>query len=778
MLSPQPIQELPVSQLHLSKKLCDSLIKSGIATVGQLLSIRDPHLQSSEGINHDSLRQIKKVKDALGASLCLAGEIDWLKYLEAQEITLIPTWYEFGTPPSRIIECFTRIIKEIIKEESKDWERSWTIIQRRFALENTDKLSLEDLGHIFDLTRERVRQIEAKMLAALKTVLVDKDYSGKSYHIHPEITLTLDGLISIVMSQAHQTVLESELINRVEKGFDLEFDEFRQNFNLLFSLLGITRIEFDDANLESILGFLDSIHRKEVEGAVKSLDEILTENSPQSKNELDILLAINKKLHKTKRLSLPQVRSYMGLCSSIERRLDDSVWGKFECLNGRSNQIERLLLEDGKPMNISEITREINCRLVPLGQRQIQERRVQGQLCSDDRFVPIGKSGYWGLQTWEHLDTGSIVEVMEEFFLIRNKPATVDEVYSYVSERRPVSKKSIILYLGSNELGKNKFAKIDRTSWGLASWSEAANTVTWNPDQVAEFVASIFKGKRVKELDYKIIKQALIEKANVTNREAQGLLGINPVIKTRRDLETNKLYAMFQSDYADKPIKAGTKDSRKSLTLREQVDETVRGILEAAPNRQVSLAELVKRVLRKYNCPKHTAYQYISKLDYVERFDVAGAGVKMCKIKEISSELVFPKVQEICSHDLRSNVERALLYLNEEAVDIGLFLLSKEFEVTLKNYLVTADSKGNLIKTPGPDANKWKLNNMINCLVSNKIITDNSIPHFLRQERNHRAHGEMPSLAERCVLMGSASSVAGMYVDYIKLFDDLLTSLP
>ncbi|NJO84158.1 MAG: hypothetical protein HC828_16130 [Blastochloris sp.] len=113
----------------------------------------------------------------------------------------------------------------------------------------------------------------------------------------------------------------------------------------MFSLLGITRIEFSDSSLESIIGFLDVAQQREIEWAIKSLNELLTESSPQSKNELDILLAINKKLHKAKRLSLSQIRSYIRLCSSVERRLDDSVWGKFECLNGRSNQIERLLLE-------------------------------------------------------------------------------------------------------------------------------------------------------------------------------------------------------------------------------------------------------------------------------------------------------------------------------------------------------------------------------------------------------------------------------------------------
>jgi hypothetical protein len=391
--------------------------------------------------------------------------------------------------------------------------------------------------------------------------------------------------------------------------------------------------------------------------------------------------------------------------------------------------------------------------------------------------VSVGKSGFWGLKAWGHLDTGSIVEMMEEFFLIRNKPATVDEVYTYVSERRPVSKKSIIAYLGSNELSKNKFAKIDRVSWGLASWSEAVNSVTWNPKQVAEFVASIFRNKRVKELDYQVIKQALIDQANITNKEAQGLLCVNPVIKTRRDSETGKLYAMFQPDYAGKPAKIGTKNSRKRLTLSEQVDLTVKEILEAAPNKQVSLAELVKRVQRKYSCPKHTVYQYISKLDYVEKFNIPGSSATMCKAKEVAKSLVFPRVQEIRSHDLRSNIERALLYLNEESVDIGLFLISKEFEVTLKKYLVLANSKGVLAKTPGPDSNKWTLNNMISCLISNEIITDDSIPDYLRKERNHRAHGKMPTPLEREVLMNNAPSLASKYIDYIKLFDDLSSNL-
>jgi Sigma-70, region 4/Bacterial RNA polymerase, alpha chain C terminal domain len=472
MLLHQPVHELSISQLHLHKKLCESLIKSGITTIGQLLSASNQNLQTIERVGRKSLKNLKKAKGALESSLCLTGEMDWIKYSEIQKINLIPDWYKPGTSSDQIIECFTRIIKEIIKEESKNSERSWTIIERRFALEKPEKMTLKDLGEFLDLTNERVRQIEAKILAALKDVLVDKDYSGKSYRVHPEILLAFDDLISIVTSQARQAILESELINRVEQNFNLEFHKLKQELNLLFSVLGIDRVEFYNLGLEPIIGFFDSIQPREIKWIVKSLDRLLTKNSPQSKDELDILLEINKKLNKEKKLSLQQIHSCISLCSSVERRLDNSVWGKFEFLKSRGNQIERLLLENGKPMNSLEIAGEIDNRLTPLGQIKIRKINVRGILNLDNRFVPIGRSGYWILRIWEHINTSSILELMEEFLLVRNEPATVDEIYNYVSERRPASKNSILFYFGNSELSRNKFSKIDQRNWGLTSWSE------------------------------------------------------------------------------------------------------------------------------------------------------------------------------------------------------------------------------------------------------------------------------------------------------------------
>jgi hypothetical protein len=135
-------------------------------------------------------------------------------------------------------------------------------------------------------------------------------------------------------------------------------------------------------------------------------------------------------------------------------------------------------------------------------------------------------------------------------------------------------------------------------------------------------------------------------------------------------------------------------------------------------------------------------------------------------------------IQQINHPTLREKVERALPLLTEDFVDLGLFLLSKEFEATLKSYLITAHAKGKLSITPGgksPD--RLSLAEMISCIRSNGIVTDDAVLSYLRQSRNDRAHGTMPSLAERKVFLNNVQHIAGLYIDYIKLFDDLTHNL-
>jgi RNA polymerase primary sigma factor len=59
-------------------------------------------------------------------------------------------------------------------------ERERDIITMRFGLDGNEALTLEEVGLYFNVTRERIRQIEAKALRRLRTMfLYGVDEEGK-----------------------------------------------------------------------------------------------------------------------------------------------------------------------------------------------------------------------------------------------------------------------------------------------------------------------------------------------------------------------------------------------------------------------------------------------------------------------------------------------------------------------------------------------------------------------------------------------------------------------
>jgi hypothetical protein len=212
--------------------------------------------------------------------------------------------------------------------------------------------------------------------------------------------------------------------------------------------------------------------------------------------------------------------------------------------------------------------------------------------------------------------------------------------------------------------------------------------------------------------------------------------------------------------------------------LHQQIDESVRKILEITPRKQMALTDLIMQLQKVYKCSNENLYQTISELKYLEQINVSDTEMLVCRIKRQKQNLAFPQVITIIDLTVRMNVERALSNLTEDNVDIGLFLLGREFETVLKAFLVVAYGKGMLTSTPGgKNPDQLKLVEMIACLRSNNIVTDDAALSYLRQMRNDRAHGGTPTLVERRLLMNNVQLLANLYIDYIKFFDELIRSL-
>ncbi|WP_110516392.1 sigma factor-like helix-turn-helix DNA-binding protein [Herpetosiphon llansteffanensis] len=766
---PEIILDVSIYNLHLSKKTYDFLVNTNISLISDLYSDKNKNIIYIKNSNRSIIEEVENSLSNLINSIDNKNQIDWNIYYKKQNIIIIPQKYNVKEFDLKVLEFIEETVQFILSDFND--ERYWRIIQRRFGLGKTSKLTLEELGSVFGITRERVRQIELKCLRKLRISLIKNEYIQSSYIIHQNIISTIKSIISIFDIQDNKILLESDLFNKI-KSILPYVNVNHPVIYLLLNLAEMNPIYFIDDDLLSVWQHISMDMQDVIQKVVTSLDTLLTKEVAVAMDEFDILLKINQKLPKSKKLNLPQLHQFIKLCSTIEQRDDGLFWGKFEYLKSRGNQAYRLLNEANKPLSFVSMTRTINSTLIAHGHKKLQEQNFVNQLVNDARFMPIGKTGQWALKEWNHIDTTSILELMEKFLHTHNKPATDQEIFDYVQQRRPASRGSIDIYLANNP---HIFRKTNLNYWGLTTWKETENAHIWDREGIADFIAGVFKQHKTHNLELRIIREALMNAAGITSRQARGLLLGNPALRTYQRPKTTTRFAMFQPNYKAE-INTKRSINRKKKTIRENVQQAVHALLEQSLNKQMPLFQLIKQLTSApYNFHDKTMYLYIRQMASVETISIPETGTKVCRLKDTNS-ITFSQINRIQDSQLRDNINHALINLNEANVDIALFQLGREFEVVIKNCLIKGHSNGklNLSQNLGKDSKKWKLVEMVDYAKNQNLITDLGAVNLLRQERNNNAHGSRPTLSERQALMNSAPYLAGLYIDYIIHFSELM----
>jgi len=756
------IKALSVGMLHLDNRVHNALIRSETNTIGLLVDAISTDFVGIRNFGPAAIQNALHAISTLKASTRNDGEVDWLEYCSKLGIKIIPANKGQDRSPENILKELPNTIQDILCFEADD--RRWRIIQRRFGLGGKERLTLDELGVAYGLTRERVRQIEKTALNELREVFVQSDYGGKKYHVHPDTASLIKAIFHEVASSVKDFVLETELFNIVKKATGTDSSSHAAVLSLLFHTFGMSRIHLESSDLVSVWEYMETQQRDIAEEVIQLIESLLSREKPSPMDEFDLLFNINRKLPKSKKLNALQLRKFVGLCSSAEITPSGLVQSKFEHIKGRGNQAERVLIEANKPLHIAEITREINKRFVAAGKGKIEQRTLANSLSPDERFVTIGRSGNWGLARWEHIDPSTIIELMEEYLISINRPATEEEIYAFVSTKRSVSINSVKIYLSSQSI----FRKADRTKWGLATWTETQDAVTWKPQQVAGFVVDFFRKLKSNEVEFKVLRQALMKEADVSAKQAQGMLGVNPVITTRREAKPFKIIAVLNPEYKAGISPKTLPTRRKKETMLQKAERIVRQVLSAESNNQMELSKLVSILRREPGLAEKTAYQYISRMTFLEKIALPNSAIKICHLK--GKPLPgFPQIAEVSILDPNkaAQASRAVEKLNIDDVDVGLFMLGRLFEDALKDFMIAVEA----VKAyPVNAGNYSKLNNMIDWIKSQGIISESTTLHFLRQERNARAHDSPPALEERRLMLSSSPWVASMYLDYILFF--------
>jgi DNA-directed RNA polymerase delta subunit len=322
------------------------------------------------------------------------------------------------------------------------------IIKNRFALHTDKRLTLEEIGQHFGVTRERVRQIE-------KTALRKLERNAQNTNIK-------------ILTEFAKALLQKE-------GGIASDDQFK---GLLLKILpNVTAQEIQDLHLALTLDgdiVFESNTLKThpywrlTEFDAKAIDHVgstATKLLTRSKH-VTPLDKLTEKINETLKSSYPEhtVSNLLHIikeCKFTDQGVGLYTWRHIHPRTLR-DKIFFILNHEKKPLHFEKIAQLI--RDSEFDQKRVNIQAVHNELIRNDNFILIGR-GIYALKEWGY-KTGTVAEVISEI-LSDGTPRSREEITKAVLDQRHV--KTITIYL--NLKNKSQFARVGRDKYTLKQFA-------------------------------------------------------------------------------------------------------------------------------------------------------------------------------------------------------------------------------------------------------------------------------------------------------------------
>ncbi len=679
--------------------------------------------------------------------------------------------FQAPVSPVNLLEQLPCITKSFIRATCKSQpERDLDIINKRFGLTHEDVYSLEEIGIYYNITRERVRQIESKIISKLSDLMYG---SSENKKFKPQENFVQE------YKQVKGRLLELDYIlteEDIKKNFQERYgigedSKLFSSINFLMELLGycpISKINGYRGSTRLAWCLKERFNKIHIEKVFSYLNSLL--NNPEKFKFFDIVISINKT--KDHRLDKDLIKMLMNLCIEIEKigKEEDIYQVKFECLPSAAERAFRTLQEKGYPLHFTEIAKIINQAELNLGKgKRITVNNLKNQLITDSRFKPIGKSGIWSLSDWHNVATKTITQIMEDSFHDCGKPLSAKEVYQYVIARRPdASFKSVSVYLSNTDV----FVRVDKNQYALVVWGlkPIDKSIRRTADEASSLINAALKEIFVDKnsIQFADLIRLLKEKTKLAEMTIRKRIKFSQNFELKQERTSNS-YTVYCIN-RDFEQTSSHLESGKEL-LRDKIQNEIISILQANHNKPITKGYIYLQVSKEIDCLRPTFYAYLSSMKDIKQYKEKGKSYCLFEYQEQQNSVNIDSVLlTTCSDvELLNRLKRATNKLNIDEVDLGLFELGRIFENELKDYLVIA-KQHSVIQVNRKDLEK--LVYMIECVVREKVVSKGYYLHILREERNERAHGKIPNLEERKAILNKAPYVAELYIQNIIFFND------
>ncbi len=300
-------------------------------------------------------------------------------------------------------------------------QRTTGVIERRFGLQAGQRETLEAIGQSYDITRERVRQIEEEGFLKIRQKLGEQQ---EVFQYFEEVLASFGDL------------KEEEALLRF-----LGREKFQNHvFFLLFNGDSFNRFP-EDKDFYSFW----AIKKESVNQAKKVVKSTINRFKKEKK-----IFSLNELL-KNQKLNKDVFISYIGISKQIQKNPEEQ-FGLKDWLEinprGVKDRAYLVFKREEKPLHFAQVATLIEKLPFP-SQKGIHIATVHNELIKDSRFVLVGR-GLYALTEWGYTP-GVVKDIILKILKESKKPLSKKEVLEKVLEQRFVKENTVSLNLQSND---------------------------------------------------------------------------------------------------------------------------------------------------------------------------------------------------------------------------------------------------------------------------------------------------------------------------------------
>jgi len=370
----------------------------------------------------------------------------------------------------------TEIINGLFNELN---ERERDVLTRRFGLHGAGKETLEKIGQIHKLTRERIRQIETKSIKKLRQLGKLESYISGLKKVISQLLEEHGGLMereyllnnlvnfsvgNVKIKAEDEEVHKSHLDFLIAKLLHNECEEVNnsENFKNSFKLKHQTPDHLETLAEELLEKIKQAKTIIATEDLINSAKELKSFKNKQDKFDVPSNIDISNVLggeNFTEDTDLINANKILYSILQASRRIEQNKFGHWGVHNWReikprtiNDKIYLILKNHGKPMHFIEIADKIN--QIGFDKKNAHPATVHNELILDDKYVLVGR-GLYGLAE-QGYQQGAVVDIIECILSKADEPLNREEIIDKVLEQRVVKKATVVLAL----MDKERFERV------------------------------------------------------------------------------------------------------------------------------------------------------------------------------------------------------------------------------------------------------------------------------------------------------------------------------